>query len=170
MNMERSWRPAYRPARTAVNIRSALGASLSLALVLASSSSNSGKIHQKNLSLPGDEYPHDKNDRAKQLSQPRHVSSADLATSSTSSSDHHHAKGLSPSIQSNSVAADATEVAAAVEAATSGEDDFLTFCVDFEEGLPEQLSPSTRDYRVVAVTGCQCSGKSTLLNSLFGTW
>lgn len=46
-------------------------------------------------------------------------------------------------------------------------DDFLTFCVDFD-GLPEKLSTS-RDYRVVAVTGCQCSGKSTLLNALFGT-
>lgn len=46
-------------------------------------------------------------------------------------------------------------------------DDFLTFCVDFD-GLPEKLATS-RDYRVVAVTGCQCSGKSTLLNALFGT-
>ncbi|CAM9594971.1 unnamed protein product, partial [Hapterophycus canaliculatus] len=32
----------------------------------------------------------------------------------------------------------------------------------------EELAAS-RDYRVVAVTGCQCSGKSTLLNALFGT-
>lgn len=46
-------------------------------------------------------------------------------------------------------------------------DDFLTFCVNLDE-LPEQLAVS-RDYRVVAVTGCQCSGKSTLLNALFGT-
>lgn len=46
-------------------------------------------------------------------------------------------------------------------------DDFLTFCVDLDE-LPEQLAVS-RNYRVVAVTGCQCSGKSTLLNALFGT-
>lgn len=46
-------------------------------------------------------------------------------------------------------------------------DEFLTFCVDFD-GLPEQLA-SSRDYRVVAVTGCQCSGKSTLLNALFGS-
>ena len=53
--------------------------------------------------------------------------------------------------------------------ASFGEDEdlFLTFCVDFD-GLPEQLA-SSRDYRVVAVTGCQCSGKSTLLNSLFGS-
>lgn len=46
-------------------------------------------------------------------------------------------------------------------------DDFLTFCVNLDE-LPEQLAVS-RGYRVVAVTGCQCSGKSTLLNALFGT-
>lgn len=46
-------------------------------------------------------------------------------------------------------------------------DDFLTFCVNLNE-LPEQLAVS-RDYRVVAVTGCQCSGKSTLMNALFGT-
>lgn len=46
-------------------------------------------------------------------------------------------------------------------------DDFLTFCVDFDS-LSGSLSGS-RDYRVVAVTGCQCSGKSTLLNALFGT-
>lgn len=46
-------------------------------------------------------------------------------------------------------------------------DKFLTFCMDFD-GLPEQLA-SSRDYRVVAVTGCQCSGKSTLLNALFGS-
>lgn len=46
-------------------------------------------------------------------------------------------------------------------------DEFLTFCVEFES-LPESLSVS-RTYRVVAVTGCQCSGKSTLLNALFGT-
>lgn len=46
-------------------------------------------------------------------------------------------------------------------------DNFLTFCVDLDE-LPEKLAVS-RDYRVVAVTGCQCSGKSTLLNALFGT-
>lgn len=52
-------------------------------------------------------------------------------------------------------------------ASTAEADDFLTFCVDFDE-LPEQLAGS-RDYRVVAVTGCQCSGKSTLLNALFGT-
>lgn len=54
----------------------------------------------------------------------------------------------------------------AVPAAISNED-FLTFCVDFDK-LPENLSAS-QDYRVVAVTGCQCSGKSTLLNALFGT-
>ncbi|CAN0552001.1 unnamed protein product, partial [Ectocarpus sp. 12 AP-2014] len=52
-------------------------------------------------------------------------------------------------------------------AATAAADDFLTFCVDFDE-LPEKLAAS-HDYRVVAVTGCQCSGKSTLLNALFGT-
>lgn len=50
---------------------------------------------------------------------------------------------------------------------TTTADDFLTFCVDFDE-LPEHLAFS-RDYKVVAVTGCQCSGKSTLLNALFGT-
>eukprot|EP00903_Cladosiphon_okamuranus_P005464 g5449.t1 len=52
-------------------------------------------------------------------------------------------------------------------AAAAAADDFLTFCVNLDE-LPEQLAMS-RDYRVVAVTGCQCSGKSTLLNALFGT-
>lgn len=51
--------------------------------------------------------------------------------------------------------------------AAAAADEFLTFCVDFDE-LPEQLAVS-RDYKVVAVTGCQCSGKSTLLNALFGT-
>ncbi|CAM9661121.1 unnamed protein product [Scytosiphon promiscuus] len=56
---------------------------------------------------------------------------------------------------------------AAATAATAAPDDFLTFCVDFDE-LPEELARS-RDYRVVAVTGCQCSGKSTLLNAIFGT-
>lgn len=43
----------------------------------------------------------------------------------------------------------------------------MTFCVNLDE-LPEHLAVS-RDYKVVAVTGCQCSGKSTLLNALFGT-
>lgn len=56
---------------------------------------------------------------------------------------------------------------ASLSAAAAMADDFLTFCVDLD-GLPEQLAGS-RDYRVVAVTGCQCSGKSTLLNALFGT-
>lgn len=51
--------------------------------------------------------------------------------------------------------------------ASVASEDFLTFCVDLD-GLPEGLA-SSRDYRVVAVTGCQCSGKSTLLNALFGT-
>ena len=63
---------------------------------------------------------------------------------------------------SSSVAEASSSAASSAEA-----DDFLTFCVDFDE-LPEQLADS-RDYRVVAVTGCQCSGKSTLLNALFGT-
>lgn len=57
--------------------------------------------------------------------------------------------------------------AASVATVTTAKDDFLTFCVDFDK-LPEELSTS-RDFRVVAVTGCQCSGKSTLLNALFGT-
>lgn len=57
--------------------------------------------------------------------------------------------------------------ASSIAASSAEADDFLTFCVDFDE-LPEQLAES-RDYRVVAVTGCQCSGKSTLLNALFGT-
>ncbi|CAM9303581.1 unnamed protein product [Ectocarpus sp. 8 AP-2014] len=57
--------------------------------------------------------------------------------------------------------------AAVTTAAVAAADDFLTFCVDFDE-LPEKLGAS-HDYRVVAVTGCQCSGKSTLLNALFGT-
>ncbi|CAM9670515.1 unnamed protein product [Discosporangium mesarthrocarpum] len=49
----------------------------------------------------------------------------------------------------------------------SEKDDFLTFCVDFDR-LPSRLTES-QDFRVVAVTGCQCSGKSTLLNAIFGT-
>lgn len=59
----------------------------------------------------------------------------------------------------------------AIATDTADEDDgFLTFCTDFNAGLPEALSAAAcRDYRVVAVTGCQCSGKSTLLNALFGT-
>ena len=64
-----------------------------------------------------------------------------------------------------SSASSAVTTAAAAAAAAAG--DFLTFCVDFDE-LPEKLAAS-HDYRVVAVTGCQCSGKSTLLNALFGT-
>lgn len=61
----------------------------------------------------------------------------------------------------------------AIAVANNKDDDFLTFCTDFEKGaaggLSATLSGSSRDYRVVAVTGCQCSGKSTLLNALFGT-
>lgn len=57
--------------------------------------------------------------------------------------------------------------AGAGAAAVAATDEFLTFCVDFGE-LPEHLAVS-RDYKVVAVTGCQSSGKSTLLNALFGT-
>lgn len=69
-----------------------------------------------------------------------------------------------PSIATGARGDGASSSAAAAIAAA---DDFLTFCVDFNE-LPEQLVESL-DYRVVAVTGCQCSGKSTLLNALFGT-
>lgn len=62
---------------------------------------------------------------------------------------------------------------AAIVKTNNIDDDFLTFCTNFEKGatggLSATLSDSSRDYRVVAVTGCQCSGKSTLLNALFGT-
>ena len=89
---------------------------------------------------------------APKLSVPRHVlprTSRDAPTLAAGSSGNSGSGG-------ESITSPSTEA-----------DDFLTFCVDFDT-LPEQLAGS-RDYRVVAVTGCQCSGKSTLLNALFGT-
>lgn len=74
---------------------------------------------------------------------------------------------IPPTAGSSDVAARGDLPSGAANSAAAVTDDFLTFCVDFDE-LPEELARS-RDYRVVAVTGCQCSGKSTLLNALFGT-
>ncbi|CBN78159.1 RHD3c, RHD3/Sey1 family GTPase involved in the ER-to-Golgi traffic [Ectocarpus siliculosus] len=47
----------------------------------------------------------------------------------------------------------------------------MTGCGDAvrQELRPCKKLGASHDYRVVAVTGCQCSGKSTLLNALFGT-
>ncbi|CAN0292538.1 unnamed protein product [Ectocarpus sp. 6 AP-2014] len=47
----------------------------------------------------------------------------------------------------------------------------MTGCGDAvrQELCPCKKLGASHDYRVVAVTGCQCSGKSTLLNALFGT-
>jgi ATPase subunit of ABC transporter with duplicated ATPase domains len=60
------------------------------------------------------------------------------------------------------------EQASSVEVATEQtRADFFTMCKDLT-ALQGPLA-ATRDYLIVAVTGCQGSGKSTLLNELFGT-
>jgi ATPase subunit of ABC transporter with duplicated ATPase domains len=61
------------------------------------------------------------------------------------------------------------QAGSSVEAATTEQTDpdFFTMCKDLT-ALQGSLA-ATRDYLIVAVTGCQGSGKSTLLNELFGT-
>ncbi|KAG5180464.1 hypothetical protein JKP88DRAFT_349556 [Tribonema minus] len=57
--------------------------------------------------------------------------------------------------------------AAASAANSSADSGFFTMCVDLQ--ALEVPRGASQDYLVVAITGCQGSGKSSLLNELFGS-